>query len=145
MHRALLSLVLLGCGGGAAASPQPVTLPASSASAAPAPSESAQGTCSSAPSATPCPSSAPASSSATPLSGPKLCGCALCAPVLSDDPCKVDADCLPATPCHATSCVAAAHAQPRAPGLVCTQEFRCDTVDANRCACVRGRCAIAPK
>jgi len=99
--------------------------------------------CTNAPaSAKPC-----ASGGTPPLSsgGPKLCGCGLCEPILSEDACKSDGDCLPATPCHATACVAAAHAQPRAAGLSCTQELRCDAIDANRCACVSGRCAIAPK
>ncbi len=77
--------------------------------------------------------------------GPKLCGCALCEPVLSDDPCKTADDCAPATPCHATACVAKAKAQPRSANLACTEIFQCNAIEANSCACVDGKCAIAPR
>lgn len=76
---------------------------------------------------------------------PKLCGCSLCAPVVSEDACTLDADCAPQTPCHATACVAKAKAQPSAPGTHCTMDLRCDSVDANRCGCVSGRCTLAPR
>jgi len=74
-----------------------------------------------------------------------LCGCGLCAPVLSNDPCAADDDCAPATLCHATQCVAKANAEPRRPDSVCTQDLRCDAIEANTCACVKGKCAIAPR
>ena len=77
--------------------------------------------------------------------GPKLCGCALCEPILSADPCKTADDCAPATPCHATACVAKAKAEPRSPNLACTEIFQCNAIEANSCACVDGKCAIAPR
>jgi hypothetical protein len=77
--------------------------------------------------------------------GPKLCGCALCEPVSSADPCKTADDCAPATPCHATACVAKAKAEPRSPNLACTEIFQCNAIEANSCACVGGKCAIAPR
>src|SRR5512143_2820265 len=40
------------------------------------------------------------------LGGHRLCGCKLCAPVVSDDACSTDADCAPEEPCHAKRCVA---------------------------------------
>lgn len=68
--------------------------------------------------------------------------CALEKPIVSDDPCTTDADCAPATPCHATRCVGKANAQPRKPGTMCTQEIRCGTVDVNACGCLNGKCAL---
>jgi hypothetical protein len=81
----------------------------------------------------------------------KMCGCSLCEPVLSNDPCASDDDCAPATPCHATRCVAKANAEPRKPDTMCTQELRCDAIEANACACVKGSgktqgaCAMVPR
>jgi hypothetical protein len=75
---------------------------------------------------------------------PNLCGCSLCEPVLSDDPCGADSDCAPASPCHAERCVAAAKAPPHDPNIMCTRIMKCGTIDANACQCVRGRCALAP-
>lgn len=79
------------------------------------------------------------------LGGKTLCGCGLCEPILSNDPCSADDDCAPATVCHATRCVAKANAEPRKPDSVCTQDLRCDAIEANTCACVKGKCAIAPR
>lgn len=73
-----------------------------------------------------------------------LCGCALCEPVISDDACTQDADCAPATPCHAEACVAKAKAKAKAPDTYCTMILRCDSVDANTCGCLEGRCALYP-
>jgi hypothetical protein len=79
----------------------------------------------------------------------KMCGCSLCEPVLSNDPCSSDDDCAPATPCHATRCVAKANAEPRKPDTMCTQELRCDAIEANACACVKTgsdkKCAMVPR
>lgn len=75
---------------------------------------------------------------------PNLCGCSLCEPILSDDPCGADSDCAPASACHAERCVAAAKAPPRDPSIMCTRIMKCGTIDANACKCVRGRCALAP-
>ena len=77
--------------------------------------------------------------------GPRMCGCALCDPLVSEDVCKVDADCAAATPCHATACVAKAKAEPRAAGTQCTQMFACASVDANPCGCHLGHCALVPR
>lgn len=77
--------------------------------------------------------------------GGKLCGCSLCAPVVSEDSCTRDADCLPEVPCHATRCIAKEHATPRNPALMCTEIMRCDSVDANSCGCVKGKCTLSPR
>jgi hypothetical protein len=77
--------------------------------------------------------------------GPRMCGCALCEPKVSEDACKVDADCAAATPCHATECVAKAKAEPRAANTQCTQLFACASVDANPCGCYQGHCALVPR
>ena len=77
--------------------------------------------------------------------GGKTCGCKLCAPVVSDDTCSRDADCLPESPCHATRCVAKAHATPRNPDIMCTENMRCDSTDANACGCVKGKCTLSPR
>ncbi|HQY60290.1 MAG: hypothetical protein IPF92_10230 [Myxococcales bacterium] len=74
-----------------------------------------------------------------------LCGCALCAPVVSEDACTQDADCAPATPCHAEACVAKAKAKAPTPRTSCTMILRCDSVDANTCGCLEGRCALYPR
>lgn len=74
-----------------------------------------------------------------------LCGCSLCKPVISDDACTTDADCAPATPCHAEACVARSKAQALPPGVSCTAILRCETVDANTCGCLEGRCALYPR
>lgn len=71
-----------------------------------------------------------------------LCGCSLCNPVVSEDTCSVDADCAPATPCHAEACVAKGKAKALAPGASCTAILRCDTADANACGCREGHCAL---
>lgn len=55
-----------------------------------------------------------------------LCGCKLCAPVVSADACSTDADCAPSTPCHARECVARSKATPRTSGLNCTMNLVCE-------------------
>ena len=87
--------------------------------------------------------SAPLSSD-TPDGG-NLCGCSLCKPVVSDDACATDADCAPATQCHATACVARSKAKPRVAGLMCTMILQCNSIDANSCGCLAGHCALAPR
>lgn len=88
----------------------------------------------------------PPPSGAAPSSGPtpNIFRCQLPTPVLSDDACASDADCGPATPCHATACVAKAKSQPPAAGIMCTREMRCNSADANRCGCYQGRCGLIP-
>lgn len=93
--------------------------------------------------ATPATSSAPAASTAAP-SADGFFACRLPAPVKSDDPCSTDADCAPATPCHARACVARAKAKAPDPSSVCTHQLACDSVDANRCGCFEGRCSLIP-
>ncbi len=70
--------------------------------------------------------------------------CQLPEPKVSDDPCTVDGDCKPSAPCHAPACVAAAKVQPASPNTMCTRNMVCDSVDANRCGCYQGRCALIP-
>lgn len=77
--------------------------------------------------------------------GPKLCGCGLCEPVSSGDGCKADGDCAPETPCHAMACVAKAKSTPRTKDIMCTQEVRCASADANACGCVAGVCTLYKK
>jgi hypothetical protein len=76
---------------------------------------------------------------------PLRCGCALCEPVVSDDPCIQDSDCGPSAPCHADRCVGIAKAKPRQPSDMCTLQLMCKTIDANACGCVNGRCALYPR
>ncbi len=74
-----------------------------------------------------------------------LCGCKLCAPVVSADACSTDADCAPSTPCHARECVARSKATPRTSGLKCTMNLVCDSADVNQCGCVNKRCTLSPR
>ena len=55
------------------------------------------------------------------------------------------APCAPATPCHATRCVAKANATLRTPGMTCTMMLVCTSIDANSCGCLNGRCALSPR
>ncbi|MFO0671119.1 MAG: hypothetical protein U0235_16075 [Polyangiaceae bacterium] len=71
--------------------------------------------------------------------------CRLRSAVVSEDPCASDADCAPATPCHAHACVAKAKATPRQPNAGCTLLMDCASVDANDCRCHGGRCALVPR
>ncbi len=77
--------------------------------------------------------------------GAKMCGCGLCDPLLSTDACKTDADCAPSQPCHAPACVAKAKSTPRTKDMMCTEEVRCNTTDANACGCLNGFCALHKK
>ncbi len=79
------------------------------------------------------------------VAGPKLCGCGLCDPLPSGDGCKVDTDCAPETPCHATACVAKAKSTPRTKDIMCTEEVRCVSADANTCGCLAGVCTLYKK
>jgi hypothetical protein len=69
----------------------------------------------------------------------------LCEPVVSEDACNSDDDCAPATPCHADRCVGKAHAAPRPAGVMCTMMMACQSVDANKCGCFKGKCALTPR
>jgi hypothetical protein len=75
---------------------------------------------------------------------PKLCGCSLCEPLVSDDACSADTDCAPSAPCHADRCIAKSKAPARDPHQMCTMMMPCHSVDANRCGCHKGRCALIP-
>ena len=79
------------------------------------------------------------------LAGGRLCGCKLCAPVVSDDPCNTDADCAPEKPCHAQRCIAASNVTKPATPPMCTRIMLCHTTDANACTCLKGKCALAPR
>jgi len=70
------------------------------------------------------------------------------APISSKDECQTDADCVPAAPCHASTCARAPH---KIADIPCTMECRGGTVDCgyNHCGCVKGRsgrnvCALVP-
>lgn len=61
--------------------------------------------------------------------------------VVGDDPCESDADCVKATCCHATACVAAANA-PDCSDAMCTADCQFGTTDCGGgCLCHEGRCA----
>lgn len=63
------------------------------------------------------------------------------AEVGSEPTCVVDADCVPATCCHATGCVAAADA-PACTDVMCTMDCQANTMDCGgRCTCEAGSCA----
>jgi hypothetical protein len=121
--------------GGASSGPD-ATAPASEVDAAPGASADTHATDASGAAAT-----APAASDA----GPKLCGCSLCQPLPSDDPCSSDSDCAPSTQCHAAACVAKAKAAPLVKTMMCTQIMACGTADANACKCNQGKCALVPR
>ncbi len=70
------------------------------------------------------------------------CGCKLCAPVVSNDSCDKDDDCVPESGCHAHACVAKANAKPTDPKLNCTMVLDCHSADANKCGCVNHKCAL---
>jgi hypothetical protein len=70
--------------------------------------------------------------------------CQLPAPKPSEDKCQTDADCGVSAPCHAPACVAKSKSKPPDGNTSCTRDMRCDTADANRCACYQGRCALVP-
>lgn len=85
-----------------------------------------------------------AKKSSTPPGSPAT----VAAKVLSKDECQTDADCVPAVPCHASTC---APAPQKVANVSCTMECRGGTVDCgyNHCGCVKGRsgkkvCALVP-
>lgn len=58
--------------------------------------------------------------------------------------CRTDADCVPASCCHATECTVAS-AAPKCDGVACAMDCRPGTLDCGgRCACDDGRCAPRP-
>jgi hypothetical protein len=60
--------------------------------------------------------------------------------VMSQDACKSDADCVPASCCHATACMSVSKAKPC--NLMCTQVCEPGTLDCGgACLCHEGRCA----
>jgi hypothetical protein len=62
------------------------------------------------------------------------------AEVGNEGTCVVDADCVPATCCHATSCVPAAE-QPDCKDIMCTADCQPNTMDCGgRCTCEAGSC-----
>jgi hypothetical protein len=72
-------------------------------------------------------------------------GCGSFPTVKSQDSCQNSVDCAPATPCHATSCVAAANATALPAGAQCTMKLVCQSVDVGRCDCVDGVCALVSR
>gem|GEM_PF-3368366 len=72
-------------------------------------------------------------------------GCGSFPTVKSQDTCQNSSDCAPATPCHATSCVAAANATTLPAGAQCTMKLVCQSVDVGRCDCVDGVCALVSR
>jgi hypothetical protein len=58
--------------------------------------------------------------------------------------CRVDADCVPATCCHATACTPR-RAAPDCAGVACTMECRPGTLDCGGgCECRQDRCVARP-
>ena len=57
--------------------------------------------------------------------------------------CQTDSDCVPASCCHATSCVPSGES-PDCSDIFCTQECQSGTLDCNQgsCGCVNGRCSV---
>jgi hypothetical protein len=63
--------------------------------------------------------------------------------ILSQDACHSDADCIPATCCHAAACMSVEKAKPCT--LMCTQVCMPGTIDCGgACLCHRGHCAARP-
>lgn len=61
--------------------------------------------------------------------------------VATDVPCQTDADCVKASCCHATTCVAVGQ-QPDCSSTMCTADCRGGTMDCNGgCLCQDGKCA----
>jgi hypothetical protein len=62
--------------------------------------------------------------------------------VVAPRECSQDPDCVPATCCHATSCVGIGAAPP-CERVACTEFCAAHTLDCNQgsCACVDGQCA----
>ena len=82
----------------------------------------------------PADSAAPTASVAAPPSAPpgEL--------VMSQDACKSDADCVPASCCHASACMSASKA--KLCNMMCTQSCEPGTLDCGgSCLCRDGRCA----
>ena len=60
--------------------------------------------------------------------------------ILANDACVTDSDCVPDSPCHATSCVAPAHQS--AGSGICTLDCQSGTLDCGgSCLCQAGHCA----
>ncbi|MEP7122953.1 MAG: hypothetical protein ABJE95_18645 [Byssovorax sp.] len=60
--------------------------------------------------------------------------------VMSQDVCKVDADCVPAACCHAAACMSVDKAKPC--NMMCTQVCEPGTLDCGgSCLCHEGHCA----
>jgi len=58
--------------------------------------------------------------------------------------CTTSADCVPASCCHATSCVTKSRA-PACEGMMCTLECQFGTLDCGgSCGCVQGKCIAEP-
>ena len=61
--------------------------------------------------------------------------------VMTDVACTQDSDCVRATCCHATTCVAAS-VRPDCSSVACTADCRAGTMDCNGgCLCQAGKCA----
>lgn len=61
--------------------------------------------------------------------------------VMSDEPCSSDDDCVKASCCHATACVAMANA-PACNDVACTMDCQAGTMDCGGgCSCIEGKCA----
>lgn len=76
-------------------------------------------------------------------SGPSASPSAVIPPNLavSQDACQADADCVPASCCHAAACTTREKAQ-RCEGVMCTQVCQPGTIDCGGgCLCFEGRCA----
>ena len=64
-------------------------------------------------------------------------------PAVENAGCTSDADCVPATCCHASACIPTAEA-PSCDDAMCTTECKDGTMDCGKgaCACVDGACSV---
>lgn len=101
------------------------------------------------PEVTPAPTGEPAAAAPGVSNHPEVprfkLGCQPFDPIPSQDACNVANDCAPSSPCHATSCVAAAKAPSPSPNAQCTMKLVCKSIDVGRCDCVNGMCALVSR
>lgn len=72
-------------------------------------------------------------------------GCGAFDPVMSQDACSQASDCAPSSHCHAKSCIAASRAPSPQPGMQCTMNLVCKSIDVGRCECLNGVCALVTR
>jgi len=62
-------------------------------------------------------------------------------PIISENICNIDSDCVPATCCHAKTCINKEN-KPNCNGMMCTQECASGTLDCGQgsCKCQNNKC-----